>query len=139
MRSIDAGIHPTIHPSQLVRARFSSGKISIPVKPSQAIYARFKHVSGTPAYRGGGVSLNKLRGLDILIDRLISVKESSSSPERRARIDSMIKSLRAGSDEADIAASLQSQAEVLHQLAVPGNGYQATIPNPQGLVFQFTA
>ena len=50
-------------------------KTSVPVAPSNYIYSHFKHVSGVPAPEGGrGVTINKLKILDVLIDQLIQIK-----------------------------------------------------------------
>ena len=54
----------------------SHGKTSLPVNPSSYIYSHFKHVSGTPAPEGvQGVTINKLKVLDVLIDQLSRIKQ----------------------------------------------------------------
>ncbi|HAK44469.1 MAG TPA: hypothetical protein DCO79_00895 [Spirochaeta sp.] len=63
--------------SQLVRAQVGTGRIALPVS-SNRIYANLKHITGV-----GGVgnqpafSLNQLRSLDNLIDRLKLLKGES--------------------------------------------------------------
>ncbi len=53
-----------------------SGKASIPVSPSNYIYSHFKHVSGIPAPDGmQGVSISKLKVLDVMIERLSKMKQ----------------------------------------------------------------
>jgi hypothetical protein len=53
----------------------SGGRTSIPVSPSNYIYSHFKHVSGTPAPEGmQGVSISKLKVLDVMIERLSKMK-----------------------------------------------------------------
>ena len=68
--SLQASVNRTIPISNLLRARFSPGRIALPVR-NQAIYARFKYVQGVPAsMEGQGFSISRLRMLDNLIDRL---------------------------------------------------------------------
>ena len=50
------------------------GRVSVPVNPAHAVYARFKHVHGVPS-RDGGAPLFRLRVLDNLIDRLLEYSE----------------------------------------------------------------
>jgi len=59
--------------ANIATARFSvSGRISLPVEPDELLYARFKHISGVPAADGSGsFSIERLRALDNLIDRLV--------------------------------------------------------------------
>lgn len=57
----------------------TNGKMSLPVSPSQVIYAHFKHVSGTPAPEGTtGVNISKLKILNTLIEQLERMKSQSS-------------------------------------------------------------
>jgi hypothetical protein len=46
------------------------GRVSVPVRAAQAIYARFEHLQAVPAAEGGQ-SIFKLRVLDVLIDSLL--------------------------------------------------------------------
>ncbi|MCL2761651.1 MAG: hypothetical protein FWD36_00395 [Treponema sp.] len=53
-----------------------TGRASLPVAPSAAIYAQFKHISGTPAPEGvQGVNIDKLRLIDTLIEQLAKMKK----------------------------------------------------------------
>lgn len=111
---------PNLSPSHLMQARYSSGTIAFPVKPSQAIYAHFKHVSGFPSKDGRGISLIRLHGIDNLIDRLISIKETSGSSDQRARIDNMIASLEAAKatiSENEVGSFVQTRAEDLYSIS----------------------
>ena len=65
-------VNRNIPVTHIVKARYSPGKIALPVKNSQFLYSNFKHVSGIPAVysQGEGYSLTKLRALDNLIERL---------------------------------------------------------------------
>jgi hypothetical protein len=74
------GLSPnqTVPIVNLLKAKISEGKVAVPVKQSLSIYANFKHVSGVPTtQKGHGFSLSKLRVLNTLIERLISLKGKS--------------------------------------------------------------
>ncbi|GHU97741.1 hypothetical protein FACS189483_04590 [Spirochaetia bacterium] len=63
----------------------NSGKMSLPVAPSTALYAHFKHITGVPAPEGTrGVAINKLKILDVLIEQLSQIKKQST-PEPASR------------------------------------------------------
>jgi hypothetical protein len=50
--------------------------MSLPVSPSAYIYSHFRHVSGIPAPEGvQGVTINKLKILDTLIEQLTRMKQ----------------------------------------------------------------
>jgi hypothetical protein len=63
------------------------GRVSVPVNPAHAVYARFKHVHGVPS-RDGGAPLFRLRVLDNLIDRLLDYSEQVPSLEQMRNLDS---------------------------------------------------
>jgi len=64
-------ISKSLSVANLIRAQYSSGRISLPVSRNQSLYARFKHIWGFPAAeQGEGFTLSKLRVLDRLIERL---------------------------------------------------------------------
>ncbi|MBN2534568.1 MAG: hypothetical protein JXB88_16915 [Spirochaetales bacterium] len=66
-----SSVQPVIIPN-IIRLKHGTGKITVPLKPSQSIYARFKHITAIPARMNGeGVPVYKLRMLDNLIERLI--------------------------------------------------------------------
>ena len=62
------------------------GRITVPVNPAQAVYARFKHVLGVPSL-DGGAPLFRLRVLDNLIDRLLRYSEQVPSVEQLQNLD----------------------------------------------------
>jgi hypothetical protein len=63
--------------SYMVRA-FSTGKVAVPVAPSNFIYSHFEHVVGIPAPEGTqGVAVSKLKILDVLIDQLSQLKKKA--------------------------------------------------------------
>jgi hypothetical protein len=76
---------------------YGSGKMSLPVAPSQVIYSHFKHVSGVPAPEGTtGVNISRLKILNTLIEQLSNMKgrEMASvgavSESDQRRIDALI-------------------------------------------------
>ena len=76
---------------------YASGRISLPVPPSQYIYSQFEHVSGVPAPEGTrGVAVSKLKILDVLIDQLSQMKKKpdpsfgATGPISEERIDALI-------------------------------------------------
>ncbi len=132
---------PNLTPSHLMRARYSSGTISFPVKPNQAIYAHFKHVSGFPSPDGRGISLFRLHGIDNLIDRLVSIKQSSGNQEQRNRIDTMIKTLEAAKatvSDKEMGAFVRNNADTLHSLTqnIPAGRHTGEF---NGLIFNISA
>ena len=55
-----------------------NGRITVPVAPSTYIYSQFRHISGVPAQDGvSGVSINKLKILDTLIDQISKMKKDA--------------------------------------------------------------
>jgi hypothetical protein len=87
------------HISSLQIARFSrSGhRVSVPVRPSQTVFAQYRYISGTPASSGQRtVPLSRLQLLNSLINNLQKMKTDAvydsgaagSSPERT---DALIK------------------------------------------------
>jgi hypothetical protein len=77
------GIIPTnVMPSigyAMSAGRSLGGRMSLPVSPSMYIYSHFRHVSGVPAPEGaGGVSISKLKILDVLIERLSQIKKQGN-------------------------------------------------------------
>lgn len=77
---------------------YRSSRIALPVSPSSYIYSQFKHVRGTPAPEGSrGVSISKLKVLDVLVDQLIKLKQRPNTRTLAAagnqdeRLDALIK------------------------------------------------
>lgn len=62
------------------------GRITVPVNPAHAVYARFKHVLGVPS-QDGGTPLFRLRLLDNLIDRLLRFSEQVPPQESLRNLD----------------------------------------------------
>lgn len=68
-----SSLRPVVIPN-IVKLGNSADRITVPVKPSFAQYARFKHIKGVPEEGGDGVSVYKLLILDNLIDRFRSMR-----------------------------------------------------------------
>ena len=75
----------------------STGRVGVPVIASQAIYANFEHVYGYA--NENGVSIDRIKILDSLIDRLSSIKSDAAFSSRKKadarglspeRLDAMI-------------------------------------------------
>ena len=96
------------------------GRMSLPVAPANYIYSHFKHVSGIPAPEGvRGVAINKLKILDILIERLNQIKRQPGAALELSppddRIDALIEQYRSQIRQAQTAGAVmpyQSHAEV---------------------------
>ncbi|UTY28214.1 hypothetical protein [Treponema putidum] len=66
--------------SQIAMPKISAGgRAYVPVKPSQVLYAHFKYVSGFAQNQGqSGMSIDKLRILNSIIDQLVSMKTNEA-------------------------------------------------------------
>ena len=66
--------------SQIAMPRISAGgRAFVPVKASQVLYAHFKYVSGFAQAQGqSGMSIDKLRILNSIIDQLVSMKTNEA-------------------------------------------------------------
>lgn len=77
----------------------SAGRTYVPVKPSMYGYAQFQYVSGYPARDGQeGISIDKIKILNTLIDQLVSMRQKNVQPKVTSRgeisdgqIDALIK------------------------------------------------
>lgn len=82
---------------QIARVTSSGHRVSVPVRPSQSVFAQYRHIFGTPASSGQRtVPLSRIQLLNSLINNLQKMKTTDvskfhgtvSSPERT---DSLIK------------------------------------------------
>ena len=65
--------------SQMLRPQTTGGKVAVSVADFP-VYARYKHITVTPSFSNGvGYSSSRLRVLDVLIDRLVQMKEQTQS------------------------------------------------------------
>lgn len=77
----------------------SGGRTYVPVKPSMYGYAQFQYVAGYPAPGGQeGVSIDKIKILNTLIEQLVTMKQKNIQPKVTAhgeisdkQIDALIK------------------------------------------------
>lgn len=77
LRSVSYAMMPTIS---------SGGRTYVPVKPSQFGYSQFQYVAGYPARNGQeGVSVDKIKILNTLIDQLVTMKQKNIQPKISAR------------------------------------------------------
>ncbi|UTC78352.1 hypothetical protein E4O04_10195 [Treponema sp. OMZ 799] len=70
--------------SQLAMPKISAGgRAYVPVKASQVLYSHFKYVSGFAQAQGqSGMSIDKLRILNSIIDQLVSMKTNEAQKAR---------------------------------------------------------
>ncbi len=62
--------------SSLVRAQFASGKVALPLRGG--VYTSLEHVKGVPSRDDGGYSISKLQLIDIMVDRLVTLRSDNS-------------------------------------------------------------
>jgi hypothetical protein len=104
--------------------------MSLPVAPVNYIYSHFRHVSGVPAPEGvRGVTINKLKILDVLIEQLNQIKKQptanlDSSPSDD-RINALIEQYRSQIRQAQAAS-----------MAMP---YRPHVAAPAGALFNLVA
>jgi hypothetical protein len=104
------------------------GRMSVPVVPSQMIYAHFKHVSGTPAPEGTtGANVSKLKILNTLIDQQQKMKKQ---PE----VDF---SMLSENDENRISMMIEQYQQKIK--AVQSTSFYTPAPPPAGLLFNIAA
>jgi len=95
-------------PLQYAYSAGMSGRISIPVPPSQLVYSHFKNVSGTATAGASAYSLDKLKILDTMIERLRTTKNQPRL-EREAK----------GMTDERIDALIQHYGDQLHAALAP--------------------
>jgi hypothetical protein len=108
------------------------GKMSLPVAPGSYIYSHFKHVTGVPAPDGvQGVTINKLKILDVLIEQLSQAKQ-------RPRMDFNAAS---GSDEQRIDALIEQYETKIRQVQAASSAmpYAPQPSAPAGVLFNLVA
>ena len=112
-------------------SRDSNGKMSLPVSHANYIYSQFRHVYGTLAPEGvRGVPINKMKVLDVLIERLIQLRRNgdigvTSASDRQ--IDALI-------DQYE--QQIQQTAQNVAIATVP---YQSIPVAQPGMIFNFMA
>ena len=81
-----SSVNPSFFLNIIRIQNMQDGRITVPVKPAQAVYARFKHILGVPA-RDGGAPMFRLRVLDNLIDRLLRLSGQVPSAQQLRDLD----------------------------------------------------
>jgi hypothetical protein len=106
--------------------------MSLPVSPANYIYSHFRHISGTPAPEGvRGVSITRLKILDVLIEQLSQIKLQGetrirpSGPMSDGQIDALIEKYEGQIRQAQTASA-----------AIP---YKPAPAAPMGALFSFTS
>ncbi len=109
----------------------ASGRINLPVPASQVLYSSFRHVAGVAAAEGGlSLNVDRLKLLDILIERLSSVKTEPLAAREAPR------DLSPGR----IDALIEQYGAELHALAAaPVLPYAPRPAVPAGTLFSFAA
>ncbi len=112
-----SGLHP-LPVGSIMRARMTSAPVTLPVRNSWS-YARFRHLQGVPGGDEGGYSLNRLRALDALIDRLAVAGGSGRTGEVS----------RAGGDSEQLDQLIASHRQELQSVlgSEPAGGYGAAL------------
>ncbi|HET7839700.1 MAG TPA: hypothetical protein VFL04_08065 [Rectinemataceae bacterium] len=117
--------------SYVYASRYTSGRVSLPVLPREALYANFQHVGGVPALDGTpAYSIDKLHILDMLIAGLESVKDQPLAAREAPA------TLNPGRVDALIA---QYGAEYHSLAAAPAQIYSPQPPSQPGILFSLAA
>ena len=104
-----------------------SGRMSMPVSDSSYIYSQFEHVSGVPAPDGvQGVSINRLKIMDSLIERLSQIK---NEPVPSFEIDMLESEERADT----VIETIQNEIRMLHEARA--NSPYPLAPQQTGVLF----
>ena len=79
-----SSVGPTVLPN-LFRPRGVSGRMAVPVRPLDSMYARFSHIVGVPVRADSGtVSVMRAKVLDSMLERIgggIRISEGSTVPK----------------------------------------------------------
>lgn len=117
-------------PLAVMLSRYSApGRVSIPVPRSQVIYAHFEHVAGIAAGEGHASSVDRLRILNTLIDRLSSLKSDALAARESIGLVS--------SDRVD--ALLEQYGREAHALAARSGPYAPNLGLPPGSLISLAA
>ena len=101
--------------SQIVRAQVGTGRIALPVNNNR-IYANLKHITGVGNLKNQpAFSLNQLRNLDNLIDRLKMLKGGEIKPDLE------------NSSENDISTMIEKYREELYTELHKKNPYRPVV------------
>ena len=90
--------------SNLIRAQFSSGKITLPLRGN--FYTSLTHVKGIPSSDAGGYSLSKLQLIDVMVDRLVKLRSDES-----LTLEALTSETTSDTQIQDLAAQLSHELE----------------------------
>jgi hypothetical protein len=116
---------------QIARLSRSGLRMSVPVKPSQTVFAQYRHISGVPASTGQRtVPLSKVQLLNSLIDNLQRLKNDPSYASAAAQTSP---------ERTD--ALIEQYASELHQVikSVPAAFGAMGSASGAGMIFALTA
>ncbi len=103
----------------------SGGRAYVPVAPNQFVYSQFRYVAGVPA-RGGqqGVSVDKIKILNTLIDQLVSMKQKNVQPRLDGRGEMSDNQINALIDQYQdqVKAVSAMAAELPYKPSMPATG-----------------
>ncbi len=117
----------SVHLASILRAQYSPAKVSLPV--DGGLYAPLRHVQGIPGRPGAGYSLSKLQMIDLMVERLVSLRGEPVSVPRP-------------SSEQETDRALDSLARDLHRAlrgAAAGPGSFASGVVETGMLFSLVA
>ncbi|MDR2536682.1 MAG: hypothetical protein LBC46_00080 [Treponema sp.] len=113
----------------ITASRNSNEKMSLPVSHANYIYSHFRHVYGTLAPEGvRGVPINKMKVLDVLIERLTQLKKNG---------DIGITSVSDGQIDALIDQYEQQIQQTAQNVAIATVPYQSIPTTQPGMLFSF--
>ncbi|MDA8425085.1 MAG: hypothetical protein M0Z80_03025 [Treponema sp.] len=106
-------------------------RITVPVLPSQALYANFQHILGVPAPKGAATyGIDRLQILEVLLDQL----------ERAANRPAAAREAPANLDASRIDALIGKYGGELHDLAAaPARPYAPAPTLAPGAIFSVAA
>jgi hypothetical protein len=111
-----------------------AGKASLPVAPSAAIYAHFKHISGVPAPEGvQGVNINKLKIIDTLIEQVSKMRKQAEPVDVQPLTD-----ISGHSDEKRINALINKFQNQIRQAVNADSPYAPAASPLTGALFNIS-
>jgi hypothetical protein len=123
--------------SQIYSARFSPGKLEVPVEANQVIYANFEHVVGVPSSQPGtGISIDRLMVLDTLISQLESSQKTMIERPEAVKtmstqgLDSLIE---------EFAKKLSAATRSPHENKASPQFYRPSRTAPTGIILNIIA
>jgi hypothetical protein len=104
------------------------GRMEVPVRASESLYAQFQYVRGV-ASAEGGVSLDRLKIIDSLLAQINAHRQAGAAPVKREDVDL--------SKPEQAIAELSNQVHEMQKAATPFQAWGTT--QSQGLVFNLSA